>query len=318
EPRRAGTPMNLTARLKRRLRILFRRDDVETDLSDEIRLHLDMETEELVRQGRSPEEARREARILLGGVEQTKEAARDVRPLHWVGGLGLDLRLGLRMLRKSWGLTLVGGLAMTIVIAVCASASVILDTAGGGSTLPLPEGDRIVRLVAFDRTKASAATQIRHSERWRGAMQSVENITAFQSMERELITPDRAAGRVSVARMTASGFRVAQVQPLLGRFLLDEDERAGAPSVAVIGYELWRSRFGGDPAVLGGTARIGGVDYVVVGVMPAEFAFPVNHGAWISLRSGSPDETVRVFGKLTPGATVEGARAELASVGAEP
>ena len=76
--------------------VLFRRDDVELDLSDEIPLHLDMETAELVRRGRTEKEARREARLLLGGVEQTKEAVRGTRPLHWLGGMGLDVRLGLR------------------------------------------------------------------------------------------------------------------------------------------------------------------------------------------------------------------------------
>src|SRR6185369_2105578 len=108
EATKGSAPMNLVRWLKRRLRVLFRRVDVEADLSDEIRLHLDMETEELARQGRSPAEARREARLLLGGVEQTKEAVRDVRPLQWLSGIGLDVRLAIRMLRKSWGLTLVG------------------------------------------------------------------------------------------------------------------------------------------------------------------------------------------------------------------
>jgi hypothetical protein len=312
--------MNPATWLMRRLRALFGRDAVESDLSDEIRLHLDMETEELVRQGRSPEEARREARLLLGGVEQTKEAVRDVRPLQWLDGIGVDLRLGLRMLRKSWGLTLVGGLAMVVVIGLCTTGFVILKTVTG-TELPLEEGERVVELRARDLATLDFMTAVRHFERWRASMRSVEDIAAFQTMTRDLVTPDTATGRVSVARMSAAGFRVARVQPLLGRFLLEEDERDGARAVVVIGYDVWQSRFAGDPGAVGQTVRLGGLEHVVVGVMPRDFAFPLNQGAWTPWRADSSnalDQRVRIFGRLAPGIALDRAAAELASIGAEP
>jgi len=310
--------MNLVRWLKRRLRVLFRRVDVEADLSDEIRLHLDMETEELARQGRSPAEARREARLLLGGVEQTKEAVRDVRPLQWLSGIGLDVRLAIRMLRKSWGLTLVGGLAMVVVIGLCTTIFVLLQTIGG-STLPLEEGDRVVDLNTWDQLTRQPTTSIRDFERWREAMRSVEDITTFQTIERDLTTDNGLTARVSVAQMTASGFRVARVSPLLGRLLFAEDERAGADRVVVIGYNLWQSRFAGDSAALGRSVRVGGMEHVVVGVMPKDFAFPVNHAAWTPFQPNDvPLERVRVFGRLAYGANIETAQAELATIGPAP
>jgi hypothetical protein len=84
--------------------------------------------------------------------------------------------------------------------------------------------------------------------------------------------------------ITASGFRVARVPPLIGRPLADDDERAGAADVIVIGADLWRTRFASDPAVVGRTVRLGDTAFTIVGVMPERFAFPVNHQLWIPLR----------------------------------
>jgi putative ABC transport system permease protein len=127
---------------------------------------------------------------------------------------------------------------------------------------------------------------------------------------------------VPVAYMTASGFRVARVAPLLGRTLSDGDEHAAAPAVVVIGHDLWRSRFAGDPAVVGRDVRLGGVVHTVVGVMPEGFAFPLAHSMWAPLRvDGAAHErrsgpSLHVFGRLAPGATLESARAELSALGA--
>jgi predicted permease len=126
---------------------------------------------------------------------------------------------------------------------------------------------------------------------------------------------------VQVAEMTASGFRVARVPPLLGRRLAEEDERAGAPPVVVIGHDVWRKRFAGDPGVVGRTVQLGGAYATVVGVMPEGFAFPVSHEMWTPLRpdalAPAPREgpEVAVFGRLAPGATLERAQAELAGFG---
>ena len=80
--------------------------------------------------------------------------------------------------------------------------------------------------------------------------------------------------------MSASGFRVARVRPLMGRYLVEDDEREGAASVVVIGEEVWRNRFESDPAILGRTIQLGAALHSIVGVMPKGFAFPVNHHFW--------------------------------------
>ena len=111
--------------------------------------------------------------------------------------------------------------------------------------------------------------------------------------------------------MSAAGFSVARVQPLMGRYLVEDDEREGALSVAVIGADVWRNRFAGDPAILGRTIELGATPHTIVGVMPEGFAFPVNHDFWTPLRAGlAPPEPLTgpdlmIFGRLAPGATLE-------------
>ena len=91
--------------------------------------------------------------------------------------------------------------------------------------------------------------------------------------------------RVNVAEMSVSGFRVADGEPLMGRVLVEADEQPAAPAVAVIGYEVWRTRFGSDPNVLGRAVQLGNEYATVVGVMREGFEFPVSHDVWLPLKT---------------------------------
>lgn len=118
------------------------------------------------------------------------------------------------------------------------------------------------------------------------------------------------------AEMTASGFRVARVPPLVGRLLVEEDERVGAPDVVVIGHRIWRTHFDSDPAVVGRTVRLGTTIHTVVGVMPERFAFLMNQHFWLPLRANPLDYERRqgpeiiTFGRLAQGVTLQQARAD--------
>jgi len=299
-----------------RLGGFLRSRSLDSEFTQELEAHLAMAVEDKIRRGITPEEARRAARVELGGVAQLRQAAHAARGLPWLESFGLDVRLGLRMLRRSWGLTLIGGLAMAFAIGVGATAFTVLDTFEG-NRLPFDEGDRLVRLVIYrDR-----GINVRDFEWWRKELRSVRDLGAFWTVERSLVTGNGSDGRVSVAEMTASGFRLARVQPLFGRTLLEEDERGGATPVVVIGHGLWQSRFSADRAVVGQTVQLDGVDHVVIGVMPQDFGFPVNHQAWIPLRANPlsnarrENADVMVFGRLAPGVTIESAEAELAAIG---
>ena len=240
--------------------------------------------------------------------------------MSWLDRFSLDLKLGGRMLVKYPGLTIIGGLAMAFAICVGTVVFAVLTTLMN-PTLPLPGGERIVQIRNWDVAANSAEPRALHDFLdWRGTLRSMTELGAWRDVTRNLIV-DRDARPVEVAEITASGFRIAQGSPLLGRVLSEADERTGAPLVAVLGYEVWRTRFGSDPDVLGRTVQLGADHATVVGVMREGFAFPVSHELWTPLRTDALDQAPRsgpsitVFGLLAPGVTIEMAQAELTTVG---
>jgi putative ABC transport system permease protein len=303
-----------------RLRLLFARRAAESRMDDEFRFHMQMETEKNIRAGMSPEEARRRAAVAFGGVEEHKEAMRDDRGLAWLGGWSLDVKLGVRMLAKYPGLAIVGGLGMALATAIGAGAYAVSNVYFYPE-LPLHEGERVVAIINFDPRLRNDDKRVLHDfVTWRRELRSIVDLGAFRTIRRNLVTGAGHSEPVTIAEMTASGFRVARVPPLLGRTLLDADECPGPPPVVVIGHDVWESRFGRDSAVVGRAVRLGRTAYGIVGVMPAGFGFPISHSYWVPLRvdltahaPGTGPE-LEVFGRLAPGATKDQARAELAVI----
>ena len=187
-------------------------------------------------------------------------------------------------------------------------------------TLPLADGHRIVGLRNWDvRGDRSVPLTEGDFRAWREQLQTVDELGAVALVQRNLAV-NGSVEPIDVAEMTASGFRIARVQPLLGRTLVEGDEAPGAPPVAVIGQSLWQRRFLGDARVVGLSVRLGIEQATIVGVMPEDFGFPLSHEIWVPLRrqtlSGSPDAaTVQIFGRLAEGVTVDKAQAELATIG---
>lgn len=307
-------------RWEKRLRTIVRADEVERELDEELAFHLEMEVEKNLRAGMSPDEARRRAALRFGGVQKYREEVRDARFFGWLSGFSLDARLGLRMLRKHPGLTIIGGLGMAVAVALAA----IFDGTVGAATAPLPHegGDRVVALEVWDARIDNQTGQILYDyARWSEELRTLDALGAYRTTSRNLIVAGGSTEPIRLAEMTASGFGMHPVAPILGRPLLETDELDGAPPVAVIGHDVWRSRFGADPGVIGTAVRLGSVVHEVVGVMPAEFGFPLNHQLWVPFRldpaEHDPGEgpVISAFGRLAPGATLDGARAELTTIG---
>jgi predicted permease len=302
-----------------RIRAFLRPGAGDGDFDEEVAAHLALAEDEKIRRGLSPEQARREARLELGGTAQLREAARSARGLPWLDTFWLDGKIGLRMLRQAWGLTVVGGLAMALTIGLGASIYTIWETFNA-TRLPLDEGERIVAIQPFDRASQSAlrSTPFPDFERWRDALRSVGQVSAMRVINPTVSTPAGPLGAVMGAEITASAFPLARVQPLLGRPLSAEDERAGSEPVAVIGHDIWQDEFASDPAVVGKRIRVNGTPHTVVGVMPDGYRFPLNQRLWIPLRTdviGGRADDVFVFARLVPGATVERAHAEVMALG---
>jgi predicted permease len=307
-----------------RLRGFIHPAAADRDFDDEIATHLAMAEDDHVRRGMTRAAARRAARVALGGMAQLHEAGRDARGLPRLDAFGLDVTLALRRLRKDWVLTLVGGLAMATAIAILAGM-VNTHQAMYAAELPLEDGDRVVAVSTFDTAaNRPVSTPMGDVERWRAEVTTLREISAFRTVERGLVVgSDGRAEPVALAEITASGLELARIAPLMGRMLDARDEAPGAPPVVVIGHEPWRTLFGADPAVVGRPVLVGGVTHTVVGVMPDGFAFPVNHRFWTPLRTvarpGGPDgPDVTAFARLAPGATLDNARAEVATLGLLP
>jgi hypothetical protein len=292
-------------------------------MSEEIALHIEMETDRLVREaGLDRAEARRRALVTFGGLEQHKEALREGRGLAWLGGMSLDLKLGLRMLVKYPGLSLAAVVGMAVAVAIGTVSFGVIYTIID-PRLPLDEGDRIVTIENLDARGGNGGrrTHLHGLAVWRETLRAVEELSAFRTVERNIISRDGRPESVRIVEMSGSGFRIARVPPSMGRYLDDEDEREGAPPVVVIGYDVWQGRFGGDSGVVGRTLQLGAVPHTVIGVMPPGFAWPVNNRVWTPLRLDPLDfergkaPVIEVVGRLAPGATLDEARAQVTTIG---
>ena len=234
----------------------------------------------------------------------------------------LDLRLGARMLAKSPGLTLVGRFGMAVGVALAAGAYAFFNSYFYPE-LPLNEGDRVVALGKFDTKRSREDERLLHDFRvWQRELRSVVDLGAFLTIQRNLVSETGQGEPIKIAEMTASGFRLTRVPPLLGRTLIDADERSGAPRVVVIGYDVWQSQFAGDQAIVGREIRIGRDAHTIVGVMPRGFRFPINHQYWVPLRfdprvpvAPGTGPNLDVFGRLARGVSKEAAQAELSAIG---
>ena len=300
-----------------------RNGNLDAEMQAEFEHHIEMRAADLVKSGVPPQEAARRARAEFGGAYNFKEAGRDARGLRWFDAFRiswLDIKLGARMVRRYPGLTVVGGLAMGVAIAIGAGVMGVITILKDPS-LPLHEGERIVGIQMWSLKNFNAFRQIGYDFLiWKNELKQVRDVGAFRPIVRAIGVNDGRAEPARGAEMSAAGFRVARVNPLLGRYLVDDDERAGAPLVAVLGHDLWSGRFASDSAIVGKSVKIGGIDHTVVGVMPPGFAWPINQNLWVPLRldpATKPREgpTLYAFGRLAPGASREDARAELTPIG---
>jgi predicted permease len=291
------------------------------DLERELAAHLAIAEDELRRQGHPANESARLSRAAWGGGLQALEALRDQRGLPWLSSSWLDIKLAVRLLIRNWGLTAIGGLAMTLAIAIAAVVFTAFDVLLW-SPLPLPDGERVVAIQVWDRDAGRRRdTTWQDVERWRESLQSLEEVGAFQTVRRNIITANGSVELATVAEISASGFRVAGVAAQIGRVIDDGDAAPGAAPVVVIGHDVWQRRFAGAPDILGRELRLGAVVHTVVGVMPEGFQFPFNFRYWIPLHA-SAGGTLRdtgpeglVFGRLASGATLARAHAEVSALG---
>jgi len=238
----------------------------ERELAAEMEAHLEMQTEDNLARGLSPEEARRQALLKFGGVESAKESYRDQRGLPQLETLVQDTRYAFRAMRKSPGFAATAVLSLALGIAATTAIFSIVN-----STLlqPLPYGDpgRLVTISLDGAITAPLYESFRHDAR------SLEQAALFVNVSLNLAGSGEPE-RVPAARVSASLFNLLGAKPRLGRTFTAEEDRPGSDAVVVIGDGLWKRRFGGDPRVLGRKVLVNGVPQIIIGIMPPGFQFP--------------------------------------------
>jgi len=311
--------------IRYRVRAFVRRDDVERDLNAEIEDHLAREVEALERAGRSPADARREARLAFGGLEAVKEHTRDAWGTAFVESAMQDTRYGLRQLRHNPAFACSGILILALGIA---ASTAIFSIAYGVllRALPYDQPDRLVTVGSSPRESgfrfyAGAADYFD----WRKQQQAFEDLGLTRPIANYNLTGIGEPDRLQGARSTASVFSTLRARPLLGRIYTEEEQLdpGMASSVAVISYGLWQRRFGGDPSIVGRTILLNGSPTEVVGVMGPEFQYPGREfELWTPLYI-PPDQledrldfSYLCVARLKPGVTLEQSRADMNVVAA--
>jgi len=305
--------------LAMRLRALIRRQSVETEMDDELRFHLERQTEKYVTAGVPREDAARRARFELGGLDQAREQCRDARGTQLLENLVRDLRHSLRSLRKSPAFAAVA--VLTLALGIGANAAVLsLVNAVLWRPLPFPEPSRLLSIHEFHSRAANLTGATFHDLQLEN--HSFSEVACFRIVPRNLgdSRDGTAPEEIGVAVVSHDFFRLLRTQPLVGRTFTDEEYRANGPKAILLSHALWQRRYHGNPGVVGGMEMVHGRPYMVVGVMPHTLAYPENAQAWAPLQDDEafPDNRrahlFTTIGRLRPGAFLSQARSDLHAV----
>ncbi|HTQ80822.1 MAG TPA: ABC transporter permease [Thermoanaerobaculia bacterium] len=232
-----------------------------------------------------------------------------------------DIRFGFRMLKKNPGHTAAAVVALALGIGLTAAMfSIVNGVILTG--LPFAHSDRLVYLGTTNLTQSRQELPLSLADflEWRKRQTSFSAIAAFNSTTINL-SGDKRPERFDGGYMSANAFDLLGVQPLLGRTFLPGEDGPQAEPVAILGYGLWKNRYGGDPKIIGRVVRVNGAPATVIGVMPEGFEFPVAEKLWVPLRldpartrRGSDAEGVSAFGRLKDGVTLPQAAAEMGAI----
>jgi putative ABC transport system permease protein len=258
-------------RLRRRLSLIVRRKALDQDLEAELEFFIEQRTERNKAAGMSPDEARRVALASAGSITAVKEDCRDARGFRWIEDVFQDAHHGLRSLRKHPAFAVVAILTLALGVGANTAIFSFLDNVLL-KPLPYPEADRIVRVL--QKLPSGAPFPIRTEDflDWQHR-QSVFDFIAAQRPWNASLTGQETPLLLHGIRVSPSYYDVPRIKPLLGRTFLPEEAEYGHDHVVILSYEIWATRFGADPSVIGRTIRLDGEPYTVIGVMPGGSVF---------------------------------------------
>ena len=315
-------------RLANRTVAFLRRDPLDRELGDELDSHLALAEDEHIRRGRSPEEARRLARVELGGYDAAAERHRDARSFPTLDGLLQDLRYAVRALRREPGFAFVAVLILALGIGANTAVFSIVN-ALILRPLPFRDADRLVWITKAAETEGLSAQTypVAAYQAFRRENRSLEDLTAyfaFFGFNDFILTTGTDIEHVAGVQVAPRFFGLLGVEPERGRLFVPEEERPNGPAAALISDALWRRRFGTDPAIVGRTVTLNNAPVTIVGVLASDFDFGsvFSPGARVDLFVPAPldvmkdwGNTMALVGRLKPGVTTAAAASEFDALG---
>ena len=270
--------MRFFARLRSYAQSMFHRRQSEADLNDELRDHLEREVESDIRAGMAREEARNAAHRLIGPIVQYQEECRNAWGMVLVENIARDLAYGMRSVRMNPGFSFIAIAALAVGIGSSAAIYSLARTVVI-APLPFPHADRLVQIQMASRKTDQLAdwASLFDVSEWRGRNRTFDAIAGYTFALLDLPSDPPAA--LYGARITQDLFPALGVAPALGRNFLPEEDQPGHGQAIILSASLWKTRFAANPNIIGKTIRLAGQpeseEYVVVGVMPAGFNFPL-------------------------------------------
>ena len=296
---------------------------VDQDFDAELETHLEMLTDENIQRGMTPEEAKRAARIRLGGQTQLKETNRELHSLPFLETFLQDMRYALRMLRKNPGFTSVA--VLTLALGIGANTAIFsVVYAVLLKPLPYPQPEQLVTVFETQPQEGimGNGSSYPNFAELRAGNHIFSEMAGYQ--QHQLTLTDRGEPTVvNTAVVTPELFSVLGVKAIAGRTFLPEEGKPGAPAVVILSENLWRSLFAADPNVIGSSITLDKRSCTVVGIMPAGFRFPAISeeeqiwiplgqdplfGSWMERRGG---HWLRITARLKPGVSLAQGKAEL-------
>ncbi len=295
-------------------------DRRERELADELEAHLQLHIDDNIRAGMTPQEARRDALLKLGGVESTKEAYRERGTVLVLDHLLRDVRFAVRQLLKNPGFTATA--VLTQALGICATVA-IFTFVDAALIKPLPYKDSARLVGVFEHTNQCPQCNLSYPDYldWKRLNKVFKSLDAYTRSGFIVNTPEGAVPETAV-RVTDGFFRTLGVVPVLGRDFYAGEDLAGAPRTVLISYASWRTRYGGRRDIVGQTIVLSGVPSVIIGVLPQDFHFAPAEPAeiWSAFHPETECDLRRsCFGdygvaRLKDGVSVEAALADTALI----
>jgi putative ABC transport system permease protein len=304
----------------KRMRGLWRREELSNELDDELRAHMEMRAADNLSAGMSERDARYDALKRFGNVTLLKERTREMDLMGWIETAAQDLKFAARMLRKSPGFTAIAVMTLALGIGANTAMFTVVESVMVRQ-LPYAHAARMVSIGVGDAENIGNTSYLNYKS-VKDQTKVMDDVACYIA-DVGVVQARNGSVSVSMTRATPNLFNILGVQAIIGRTFSEAEGQIGGPQAVLLAEGMWRDNFGADPQIIGKTVRVNGQDRLVVGVMPARFRFPdtegsdVVKGVWIPMQPTKEMETERGYdvfdmvGELKPGATVAQEQTEL-------